>query len=400
MIRASFLLAALTAFGFAGMPAAAQSQFSPRVVVNDRVISNYEVSQRVKMLELFQAPGDIETEALDGLIEDRLRLVAAQSMGLSVAPEQVMAGMEEFAGRANLTAEQFVTALEQGGVSAQTFRDFVEAGLLWREVVRARFAPAVEITEVEVDRALSAITQGVNTRVLLAEILIPFEAGNESAALSLARSLRGGLTTDEEFGQAARRYSSSSTAGRGGRLDWMPLPSVPEEVRGTILQLAPGQITPPVRLAEGYAIYQLREIDRSMGRTSTTSRVEYAEMALPPGPDGVAQAARIRASVDTCNDLYGQILGQPEDSLRIETRPQAQVPGDIAPRLAALDENESTDFPRGGAHVFLMLCSRLPDIDGAPTRDEARELLVNQRLASLADAYLEELRAEAIIRDR
>ena len=378
----------------------AQSPFSPRVVVNDRVISNYEVQQRVQMLQLFQTPGDVEAEAVKGLVDDRLRLVAAQSMGLAASPEQVMAGMEEFAARANLTAEQFVEALAQGGVSAQTFRDFVEAGILWREVVRARFGPTVEITEVEVDRALSAITQGINTRVLLAEILVPFEAGNESAALSLARSLRAGATTEEAFGQAARRYSASSTAGRGGRLDWMPLPSVPEEVRGTILQLAPGQITPPVRLAEGYAIYQLRQIDRSMGRTSSSSRVEYAELLLPPGPDGVAEAARLRAAVDTCNDLYGQILGQPEDRLRIETRSQAQVPGDLAQRIALLDENESTDFPRGGGHLFLMLCSRVPDIEGAPSRDEARELLVNQRLAALADAYLEELRAEAIIRDR
>jgi len=400
MIRASLLLAALSLFGPAPTPVAAQSLFSPRVVVNDRVVSNYEVQQRVQMLRLFQAPGDVEAEALKGLIEDRLRLTAAQSMGMSVTPEQVMAGMEEFASRANLTAEQFVTALGQGGVSAQTFRDFVEAGLMWREVVRARFGPGVQITDVEVDRAMSAITQGVNTRVLLAEILIPFEEGNESAALALARSLRGGLPTEEAFGQAARRYSSSATAGRGGRLDWMPLPSLPEEVRPQILALPPGQITAPVRLSNGYAIYQLRQIDRSMGRETGSFRVEYAELALPPGPDGVAEAARIRAAVDTCNDLYGQNLGLPESRLRVETRPQSQVPGDLAQRLAALDENESTDFPRGAAHLFLMLCSRVPDIDGAPSRDEVRELLVNQRLASLADAYLEELRAEAIIRDR
>ncbi|MFN3822835.1 MAG: peptidylprolyl isomerase [Pseudorhodobacter sp.] len=400
MIRLSLLMAAVTAVGLSAASVGAQSLFSPRVVVNDRVISNYEVQQRVQMLRLFQAPGDVEAEAVKGLVDDRLRLTAAKSMGMSVSPDQVLAGMEEFASRANLTAEQFIAALGQGGVSAQTFRDFVEAGLLWREVVRARFGPGVQITEVEVDRALSSITQGINTRVLLAEILIPFDEGNESAALSLARSLRGALTTEEAFGQAARRYSASSTAGRGGRLDWMPLPSLPEEVRPQILALGPGQITAPVRLANGYAIYQLRQIDRSMGRESTASRVEYAEVALPPGPDGVAQAARIRAAVDTCNDLYGQVLGLPEDRLRIETRAQAQVPGDLAQRLATLDENESTDFARGGAHLFLMLCSRVPDIDGPPSREEARELLVNQRLASLADAYLEELRAEAIIRDR
>ena len=36
-------------------------------------------------------------------------------------------------------ATAFVTALGQNGVDAETFRDFVSAGLAWREYSRARF---------------------------------------------------------------------------------------------------------------------------------------------------------------------------------------------------------------------------------------------------------------------
>ncbi len=64
--------------------------------------------------------------------------------------------MTEFAGRANLTAEEFVGELQKVGIAPETFRDLVVAGLLWREAVRARFAGQVTVTEADVDKALQA----------------------------------------------------------------------------------------------------------------------------------------------------------------------------------------------------------------------------------------------------
>ena len=52
---------------------------------------------------------------------------------------------------------------------------------------------------------------------------------------------------------------------------------------------------------------------------------------------------------------------------------------------------------RDGWRVFLMLCSRGPAADVVPDREIIREQLLNQRLSSLADIYLEELRSEAIL---
>ncbi|MDZ4136984.1 MAG: SurA N-terminal domain-containing protein, partial [Paracoccaceae bacterium] len=147
---ALFLAAVLSLVAGAGASPAQQSPFEPRMIINERAITNFEVTQRRLMLQLFRAPGDLEQEALNGLIEDRLRMQAAGALGLKATPEQVTAGMEEFAGRAQMNAEQFTTALGQAGVSAQTFRDFVEAGLIWREVVRARFLPRTQITEAEI----------------------------------------------------------------------------------------------------------------------------------------------------------------------------------------------------------------------------------------------------------
>ena len=48
----SILIAGL--FGLLPFHVAAQGQFSPAITVNDSVITNFELSQRIKLLELFQ----------------------------------------------------------------------------------------------------------------------------------------------------------------------------------------------------------------------------------------------------------------------------------------------------------------------------------------------------------
>lgn len=388
-------LAAAIGLALAPLAAAAQGMFSPRATVNGQAVTNYEFDQRLLMLTLFGAPGDLEAEALDGLIDDRLRKAAAKTLGLKVTPEQVLAGMEEFAARANLTAEEFNAALNGAGVATETFRDFVESGLLWREVVRGRFLPRVTITEAEIDRALArGEGQSDADRVLLSEIVLPAPDGTEGRALNLARTIRAEVQGEAAFAAAARRYSAATTAANGGALNWTPVEALPPAVAGAVRGLAPGQVSQPVSTDGAVILVLLRGSDRG----GAAPMVDYAQYLLPEGPQALAEAERIRDRVDTCDDLYGVAKGQPPERLMRETRPLAQVPADIGMELARLDANEvSTSLVRGGARVVLMLCGRDQQAIESISREALREQLLNQRLGDLANSYLEELRAEAII---
>jgi peptidyl-prolyl cis-trans isomerase SurA len=383
----------------AGGPAAAQDGglFAPRVAVNDQIITNFEYEQRLRMLTLFGTRGDIEAEALQGLIDDRLRLFAAEQIGLKVTPEALVAGMTEFAGRANLSLEDFQKALSQGGVDPAALRDFVEAGLLWREVVRNRFAGRIAISEVEIDRAMAADTRRATVRLLLSELVINAAPGNESQARALANRLRREVRSEEDFAAAARQYSAGPTAASGGRLDWRLLTAMPAEAIPALSNLGPGRISEPVSTPGVVTVYYVRELQQSEP-TEAAIAVEYARLALP-GADPAAEAARVRARVDTCDDLYGLARAAPEEQLVRETVVQSQVPGDLAAELARLDDGEGTLITRGGQAQYLMLCRRAPLEDGSLSREGVREVLVNRRLATLAEGYLESLRSDAIIRE-
>ncbi|MDD8023701.1 MAG: peptidylprolyl isomerase [Paracoccaceae bacterium] len=407
MMRFLSLLAAVAVLvlplGAPPAQAQANSPFAPVIMVNDLGITGYEIDQRVKFLTLLRQSGDLRKLAEDGLIEDRLRVSAAANMGITLSDKAVADGMSEFAGRANLSTEQFVAELAKGGVEEQTFRDFVRAGSLWRAVIREKYSPRVKITEADIDRALLAESQrGQGTRVLLSEIIIPAPPGEEAAAMAEAQRVSK-LTGEGAFGAAARQVSASGSAARGGRLDWMPVANLPPALRSVVLGLAPGQASAPMEIPNAVAVFMLRALDEGGPVTKESQTLEYAQFIAGPAgaPETAVAAARVQDGADRCDDLYGLAKGLPADRLLRETQAQGAIAQDIGLALASMDIGETKLLTRGPNTVVLMLCKRersLGEGDTAPDRTAVANSLTNARLASYADSYLADLMADAVIK--
>lgn len=418
------LRAALIGVSFAALlsgHAVAQeaSPFAPRMVINGQTITNFEVEQRMLFIRALRAPGDPEKEALKGLLNDRLGAQVAKDLGISITAEDVKKGMEEFAGRANMTTEQFTEALAKEGVAVETFRDFVANGLLWRNVVRSKFSSSVRISEAQIDRALAENAKKPQVQVLLSELVIPAEGDAVPGVLDQAREIKAGSGSEAGFAAAARQYSAAPTAPRGGRLDWMPISNLPPAIVGQVLTLSPGEISDPIVVPQAVVLFQLNGISDVESAMPAQVEVEYAQFALPPDLD----PATVRQQADGCGDLYPLARGLPAEQLRVTKQMMGQVPQDIGLELAKLDPGESVVRTRGGYNELLMLCLRTgvpePDPNAAKMpvttedaaaegaeekplvdREAVRNRLGNQQIAALADAYLEELRSEAIIEER
>lgn len=381
-------------------PAMAENLFAPVVKVNDTVITRYELQQRARMLQLFRTPGDPLETAREQLIEERLKLDAAKTLGLEVSPDDVTAGMDEFAARANMNAEQFIRALDGAGVSGESFRDFVSSGVMWRQLVRAKFAARVAVSQSDVDRALKSTGAG-NIRVLLSEIIIPARPGQERAVTARAAKISK-ITSISAFAAQARKYSASGSRARGGKLSWMPITNLPPAIQSQILALAPGQVTAPISIQGAVALFQMRKIEAGKAKEPEYSAIEYAAYYIPGGrtEKALTEARKLKSRVDTCDDLYGVAKGKPEEVLDRGSKKPSEIPTDIAIELAKLDKHEiSTLLTRsnGKTLVFLMMCGRTLKLTEDVSRDNVLLSLQNRRLASYAEGYLEQLRAEARI---
>lgn len=392
--------AALLSTG-APQTASAQSLFATAIKVNDRSITNFEIEERIRFLGLLRAPGEHKKLARKQLIEDRLKLGAAQSVGISPSAEEIDAGMEEFAGRANLTREEFVKAIEARGVSEEAFRQFVLSGLAWRQLVQAKFGSRIGVSEEDVDRSLASAGSGGGIRVLLSEIIMP--APPRQAAAIQARAERiSQITSTAAFATEARRYSASPSRARSGRLDWLPITQLPAALRPILLGLAPGEVTDPIPLQNAIALFQLRDIEETDVPAPKYAAIEYAAYFIDGGRTeaGLATARKVQNRVDRCDDLYGVAKGQDPSVLDRGSKKPSEIPSDIALELAKLDVGEvSTTLTRAGGQtlVFLMLCGRTPELEQEVDRAELSLGLTNQRLTSFSNGFLEQLRADARI---
>lgn len=384
-----------------GMDAATANPFSAALFVNGSAITNYEIVQRERFLQAIEGPGDHRKEAVKALIDDKLRLFEAAKYGIKPTDKEVQDGMTEFASRAQMTADQFVAELKKADVDPQTFRDFVAAGQVWRTVVQGLVTPQIHISEQDLkDSHALSLAHGV-PRLLLSELIMPATPDYANQTIPLAEHLSQTLHGDAAFAAAAKKYSASDTASKGGKLDWIPATSLPNSVVKAVTGLSPGEVSPPVAMPNAVGIFELRGISDAPAPPADRIEVDYAEYLVPGirTPQVARTVARIRARASTCNDLYAIAKGQPPSVLTRTTQKLPQVPADVRLELAKLDPGESsTTLTSGTNTVFLMLCSRTVAPDTPQTTEEQMNALFGSKVNALADQKLDELRAAAIIR--
>ncbi|MGR3598929.1 MAG: peptidylprolyl isomerase [Heliomarina sp.] len=394
---------ALASLALVSAPVAgtAQNLFAPAIIVNDDVITNYELGQRARFMALLRAPGNPEEEAREALIEDRLRAQILEEFDVVVTPEQLEQGMSDFAARTQMTTQEFLGALAQGGVEPETLREFVRINLGWREYIRGRYGEQARPSPAEIDRALANNPSSGSVSVLLSEVIIPFTPDNLPQVEQLANEIAG-LNSYDAFSQAASQYSASETRNSGGRLDWLPINNLPEQLRPVIMELNPGETTQPIPLPNAVAIFQMRGIQEIPGGTPSYSSIDYATYMVPGGRSAEAQAAAasVLAQVDRCDDFYGLPGIETPGVFQRQSQAPGAIPRDIALELAKLDQNEtSTALTRsnGQTLVVLMLCGRTAAVNEDATRDDIGNFLTQQRLQSYADSALAQRRADALI---
>jgi peptidyl-prolyl cis-trans isomerase SurA len=392
LIRTSLIALGLT---LAPLGVAAQNLFSAAILVNDQAITNYELKQRTMFLEALRFPGVPQELAPKQLIEERLKKAAADQLGIRVSEEELQFELESFAERFNVAFDEFTSELERVGISVDTPRAFIANQLLWRDVIRARFGAQANVDEAQVERSANAEKSGSSIEVLLTEIIMAMQPGQEQEVRERARKLSK-IRSFDAFSDAAREFSDAPTREFGGRVTWQKLDTLPGVLQPLIFGLAPGEVTDPLSISNALALFQLRGIRETAYRRPLPDSVDYLRYTLPSSE--LENINAIRANVNHCDDLYEWAKGNPNHVLKRETVKRAEIDGPTRNILTNLDENEYVSATQGATTTLIMMCSRSQILD-LEEQDLAqiRDGLLNQRLGSYADSYLENLRDDARI---
>ena len=257
--------------------AQAPNPFSPALTVNDSAITFYDITQRVRLIEALGARGDTRQIAIDQLTEDRVKIQAAKALGIELPEGAVMTGIEEFASQRGLSVDDVFNVLAQREIDRQTMDDFVEAGLMWREVVQTRFRQKAMPSEADLDTALNLAENTPVEVVQISEIALPFAERGEAETLALADRLADQLARGGNFAAIAREYSRSATAAQGGLLEPVAAAQMPPAIRSQVLLLEPGAVTRPIPITGGVAILRLNSV-RQEARPPRAAEVTDEEL--------------------------------------------------------------------------------------------------------------------------
>ena len=391
----------LTLVIFAWAPVAhAANPYSAAYAVNDSIITHFDISERVKLLRALGAQSrNIQQDAIDQLIDDRLKIRAAGTFGMAISEASLTRGLAGIAASQNTTTDALWAKARARGVSRQAFDDYYSAQLIWRELVQRRFRQAADPTSVEMDNAINVAAAVTQQTILLAEIALPFAERGEAATIAFAERLARDLNNGASFESAVQNFSRSQTAANGGQIGWLAPERLPAAISAKVAGLSSGQVSDPIRVSSGIIILKVLASRTVSSALQKTVSVEYAVLDFSGQSGAVSNAKRMQRGLDKCSATRSSASNFGPLSGLFGPTSVNNVPTDIAVSLARLMPGKSEIITNGDSVLLIQLCNRTTDLS-EPIKAQLTNNLFGQKLGKLAEGYLLELRRTAIIETR
>lgn len=239
--RLLLLAAAIAAALATGAPARAQQIL---VMVNGDPITTYDVSQRQRMHDLIERKSISAKDALEALIDERIKIQQAIRLKMEVDQKDVDRMYAQVAERSGRTPEQLTAGFKQSGLDDRTFKQKLLADYVWGQYVRAR-SGTVTIRDADVIAALQkrGETQMVATEYTLMPIVfvVPRSAGNYGARLAEANALRGRFVDCDAGAEMAKGLKEVVVRPKVTRLS----SEMPAQLKQILDKTEVGKLTPP-----------------------------------------------------------------------------------------------------------------------------------------------------------
>ncbi|HET9159199.1 MAG TPA: peptidylprolyl isomerase [Caulobacteraceae bacterium] len=416
---------AACAAGVAASPVWAQSALreGAEAVVNDEVISTYDLKQRMALIVgrsgiklTKENEPEVQQEALYGLIDERLKLQELRHQEeerkakgkIIVQDDEVDQEIADIAKQNKITPQQYYAILASWGVDPQTERQRIRAEKSWIYWISGFYGRRVRISDQEVNAYLADLTSRASKpSYLVGEIFIDANrAGSVDKAVAMAQQLTGQLQQNVSFQQIAQQFSGLPTAANGGDAGWLSASEMRPEVAAVVDQLRPGQLSRPIPVADGAYLIYLRD-KRAGGGSPVVSLKQVAIRVASDAPAAEVQAAQakllaVKAKITSCANVEQAAQGQPDlaagDLGEAEVKDLSPAFRDAAEKLAIgqVSNPIRTDV---GLHL-VAVCGRRDSAVKLPSRDEVVNELENQKLSMIAKREILNLRSAATIETR
>lgn len=359
----------------------------------------------------------LREQVLDQLISESIQLQEAELRGIEVDDETLTRAVAEFAGRNNMTLEEFIADVAAQGSSYRALRERIRRDMTIDRVQRAVVTRRVFVAERDIDELLASpfFEEAISDEYRLGHILLEVTPQMTLAQIDEVREkanrLVGELREGADFAATAIEHSSAPTAAAGGDLGWRKESRIPSRFAEDVVGLEIGAVAEPSQDSSGFHIVKMIDkrgasqeraeqtlvrhilLSPSAIRSDEQTRVAIEEIhrRIAAGED-FAELAK-EHSEDPGTRLAGGDLGwTTTDSLDPAFQRMMNLTG-----VDELSEPFQSSF---GWHILEVRGRRLQDISEEARRNFATQRLVEKRFDERLDEWLTEIRAEAFIERR
>ncbi len=282
------LMTVAAALGLMVMTAAAPiraQEGSVAVVVNGVPITTFDIPQRQRLLQLREGRPFTAAQALDDLINDRVKFAEARRFRVEANEAQVNAAYAQVASRSGIDVRAFDQVLRSQGIEPRVYRGKIRADLSWSNIVGARFGRTIFVTDTQLADAISRRSTGTaqlmeyNLRQVI--LLVPQTAAPAIVArrMAEANALRGRFSNCVADIDQVRTMSDAAVRDSIRRTSTDLSPAF----RTILDQTAVGKLTPPSRTPQGIEMVavcskQPASSDDTATRNQVREEITTAEM--------------------------------------------------------------------------------------------------------------------------
>ncbi len=383
-------------------------------VVNEKVISIFDVQQRIQILIASSGlPNTVETQlritpqVLRGLIDEALQTEEAERLNVRVTQSEIDAAIGRIEQSNNIPRGGFETFLRQQGISTEAAVDQIRANIAWQKLLSRTVIPTIEIGEEEIDAVIQRIeaNRGVK-EYRVGEILLPVDNPADAdeireLAKRLVQQIRGGA----DFRAVASQFSKSASAATGGDIGWIQAGSLEPSLNTAITSMNVGEVSAPIDTADGIAIVTLVSQRTNEPAEAGERTVQLRQMLILL--DSNAAQSDVDAAMAKAREIVANVRGCPDFAAAAEAAgtPQPSDPAtfklkDLNAQLRTIAANQpvgeaSAPIRQPAGIQVVMICDRQDET--GPDRGEIRQTLLRDRVDMLSRRYLRDLRRAAFV---
>ena len=412
--------------GLAAAHLAAQTGDYIVAVVNQELVTASEVQQRLARVRDEAARNKatlpplpaLRKQVLDTLIDERVLVTNARETGARVDDPEIDRAVANVATQNQMTQAQLRERLRQEGIPFAKFRDNIRDQIMVERVREREVVSRIKITDAEIDDLIEKrrAAVGASAQLNVAQILVTVPDG---AAQGVVAERRGRaeaalkrVRAGEDFAAVAREVSEDSNRSQGGEIGLRPLDRLPDLFVRAVQNLKPGEIAPePIRSGAGFHILKL--IDRRESGAFTVDQSRVRHILLRPSAELSAEAAarrllQFKRDILSRARTFEQLAREnSEDGSAAQggdlgwTAPGSFVP-EFEEAMAALPVGGISDpvTTRFGLHLIQVIDRRQTTLDVRQLREQARNILREQKFEAAFAEWMRDLRGRAYIEYR